>query len=401
MKAEYLWIDVEAVARRIEAKITDDELKTYYEGRKKEFPMDTELPVDLFMGAPELTPARYVPLTDPAHRDMMIKALAREKANEEVDDIFEKVRIEAVDKFYDEYYKVREEIEDARKDGLASEGLVLPHLNDLSAVAAKFGLTLESTPLMDRAEAVAVGRISMARAGSGISNDPRNFAVELFDPKKQLYDGFELADPLGRRYLLRKTEDIAPHVASLEEIHDQVVRAWKREKARPLARKAADDLAARIKAQGGQIKELSIDNRPVISVEQVTKLQPGMPVPSRYGAQFGYERGPATPTDLIEIRMAGQPLVDTLFALKYGETKVEPDQPQENYYVMTLEKRNPVPFMALMGPNGSLAGFKREAQQEIFRRAYAEGMTRLRDQAGYRPQDYPSEAQDREVNREG
>ncbi len=69
VKAEYLAIDSEAVAKRIEAKITEGELKTYYEGRKKEFPMDGELPVDIFMGAPELTPPRYIPLSDPVLHD--------------------------------------------------------------------------------------------------------------------------------------------------------------------------------------------------------------------------------------------------------------------------------------------------------------------------------------------
>ena len=50
--------------------------------------------------------------------------------------------------------------------------------------------------------------------------------------------------------------------------------------------------------------------------------------------------------------MAGQPLVDTLFALKPGEVAVEPDLPKQNYYVMTLEKRDPVAFMALISRYG-------------------------------------------------
>ena len=223
----------------------------------------------------------------------------------------------------------------------------------------------------------------------------------LFDPKTQLYEGFELSDPLGKRYLIRKIEDVAAHVAPLDEIRDEVIRAWKRDKARPLAKKAADELAARIKDQGGRIKDLSIDNRPVIAVDSVTKLKPGMPIPSQVNGQFRFDRGPATPTDLVEIRMAGETLLDSLFALKPGEVAVEADQPQENYYVLTLDKRDPVPFMALMGPNGSHASYRRETQEEAFRKAYGDGMARLREQAGYRPQDYPTEDQDREAGRQG
>jgi hypothetical protein len=400
VKAEYLAIDAEAVARRIEEKITDDELKAYYEGRKKEFPVDTELPVDLFMGAPELTPARYVPLSDPNLHENLNRALARDKANEELRDTFDKVLEESVDKFSEEYYKAKEEIEEAKKDGFSTEGRTLPKPNDLAGVAGKYKMTHEVTTLMDRAEADKAGRVSLARAGSGLSSDPRNFAAVLFDPKTQLFDGFELADPLGQRYLIRKVEDIPAHVAALEEIRDQVARAWKREQARPLALKAAEELAGRLKTQGGQIKELSIDNRPVISVDSVTKLKRGMPIPSRSGGQYNFEFGPPTPTDLIEIKMAGQPLLDTLFALKPGEVAIEPDQPRENYYVLTLDKRDPVPFMTLMGPNGSLASYRRETQEEMMRKSYTEGMERLREQAGYRPQDYPTEAQDREAGRE-
>jgi len=401
VKAEYLSIDSEAVARRIESQITEPELQTYYETRKKEFPMDTELPVDLFQGAPELTPPRYLPLSDPSHHENLKKALARDRADEEIRSTFEKIHDEYVDKFSDEYYKIQEQIEDAKKDGLSTEGLVLPKLNDLSGIASKFGLTYGSTPLMDRTEAETIGPISMARAGSGMPMDSRTFATELFDPKKQLYDSFELGDSLGRKYLVRKTEDIAPHTVPLEDIRDQVVRAWKREKARPMALKAAQELAERLKTQSGQIKELSIDNRPVIAIEQVTKLQPGVMVPSRYGPQFGFERGPATLTDLIEIRMAGEKLLDTLFGLKQGDVMVESDLPQSNYYVMTLDRRTPVPYAALLGPNGSLASFKRETQQEIYRKAYGEGMARLREQAGYHPEDYPADPQDRENSREG
>lgn len=400
VKAEYLSIDAEALAKRIEAKITEDQLKAYYESRKKDFPLDTELPVDLFLGAPELTPQRYIPLSDPTLHASLSRALAREKANEEVQETFEKIREQFVDKFSDDYDRVRGEIEDARKDGLPTDKLVLPKPNDLAGVAKQFGLNHDVTPSMSRKEAETIGRISLARAGSGLTSDPRNFTTVLFDDKTQLYDGFELADPLGQRYLIRKIEDNAAHVVPLVDIHNEVVRAWKRDRARPLAQKAAEELAAKLKAEGGQIKGLSLDNRPVISVESVTKMKPGMPIPSQSGGQFPFERGPATLADFIEIPKAGQPLIDSLFALKPGDVAVEADQPRENYYVMALEKREPVAFMALMGPNGSLASYRYETQQETFRKAYGDGMARLREQAGYRPQDYPSETQDREANRE-
>jgi hypothetical protein len=408
VKAEYLSIDASALAKTIQAKMTEDELKTYYESRKTDFKMDTELPVDLFKDAPELTPQRYLPLSEV--RDVLSEALARDKANEQIQETFEKVREQAVDKFSEEYDKVQEDIDDAKKDGLPTDGLVLPKPNDLAEVAKQVGLAYEATPLVDRTEAEAIGSVglvALARSGSGLTADPRTFAIVLFDPKTQLYDGFELADTLGRsdtlgrKYLIRKTEDIAAHVAPLDEIRDEVVRAWKHEKARPLARKAADELAARVKQAGGQIKELSIDNKPVLSIDAATKMKRGTPFPSQVNGQFRLEFGPPSLTDLVEIQRASEALIDALFALKPGEVAVEADKPEENFYVLTLNKRDPVPFMSLMGPNGTLASYKSETQTETFRKAYGDGMTRLRSQAGYKPQDFPTEEQDREIERRG
>ena len=58
---------------------------------------------------------------------------------------------------------------------------------------------------------------------------------------------------------------------------------------------------------------------------------------------------------------------------------------------MALDHRDPVSYSALMGPNGSLASYWSETQMEVMRKSYAEGMARLRDQAGYKPEDYPAE----------
>ena len=81
---------------------------------------------------------------------------------------------------------------------------------------------------------------------------------------------------------------------------------------------------------------------------------------------------------------------------------VEPDQPKSTYYVLTLEKRDPVSFMALMGPNGSLASYWSETQMEVIRKAYGEGMARLREQAGYQPRGLPVRgARPATTNREG
>ena len=398
VKVEFLSVDANEVAKRIKEKLPEDELKSLYEARKNDpnngFLMDRELPVDIFLGEPKLTPPRFVPFAE--MRDTMADALAREKANDEVQDIFGAIRDDFIDKFADEYYKVQDEIADAQKDGASTEGMVLPKPDDLAGVAKKYGLTHEITPLLDRRGAENYGRISLARSGSAQAADARNFAAVAFDPKTSIYEGFELNDILGDRYLVRKVADIPAHVPDLKEIRDQVVRAWKLDRARPLARKAAEELAAKVKSEGGQFKDLMVGDRPVTSIESVTKLTPGMPIPSQFNGQFRFQRGPAKPTEIRQIPDASPALIETLFALKPGEVAVEPDLPKTTYYVLTLEKRDPISYMALMGPDGSLASYWGETQMDVMRKAYDEGMVRLREQAGYKPEDYPSEEKTRD-----
>ncbi len=96
----------------------------------------------------------------------------------------------------------------------------------------------------------------------------------------------------------------------------------------------------------------TVDDRPVLAIDEVTKLKSGMPVPSQVNGEFRFERGPATPTELRQIPEAGPNLLDALFALKAGEVAVAPDLPETSFYVMTLDKRHPVSYMALMGPSG-------------------------------------------------
>ncbi len=379
VKVEFLSLDANDRARSVKASLPEADIKSYYETKKVAFPLDIGLPPDLFLGEPKLTPPRYQPYAD--LRDGLADALARERADDQIQDTFGAIRDEVIDKFADRYKEAQDEISDARKEGRPTDAIVVPKPDDLAVVAKKFGLNHEVTPLLDRHEAEQYGRISRARSGAGRAADARDFAAVAFDAKTTVFDGFELGDILGDRYLARKIVDEPAHVATLAEVRDQVVRAWKVEKARPLARKAAEEYAAKLKAEGGTIQTLAVDGRPVVAIDAATKLKPGVPVPSRFAGQFRYERGPASPTDLPQIPGAGPALIDALFALKPGQVAVAADRPQTTYYALTLDKRDPVSFLSLMGPSGALAGYWSETQTEVGRKSYADGMARLREQA--------------------
>ena len=71
-------------------------------------------------------------------------------------------------------------------------------------------------------------------------------------------------------------------------------------------------------------------------------------------------------------------------ALKAGEVAVEPDKPETTFYVLTLDRKTPVKYMALMGPAGAFSSYGSEARTEVMRRSYTDGMARLRDEAKYK-----------------
>ncbi len=391
VNVEFLQTDINQVARRIKPTIPESELKKYYEAHKTDYPLDFELPVAIFAGAPELTPPRYIAFE--FVRETIVETIAREKANEEIQETFGKIRDEVIDKFSDAYHDVEDEIAEAKKDGSPTDKYVLPKLTDLTEIAQKYGLKREVTGLITRSEAETYPVIFLARAGLSPtkSTDAKTFADIIFGPKSQLFDSFEMNDFIGNCFLGRKIADEPAHVAELKDVRDLVVRAWKLEKARPLAKKAAEEYAAKLKSLGGQIKELSVETRPVLEISSVTKLQPGPEIPSQHPGLIPGRRGPAVLTEIRQIPNAGTAILDSMFSLRPGDVAVETDLPQSTYYVIALEQRQPVTYQSLMGPTGSLASYQGETEGNVFRKAVTEGMERLRTQAGYKPQNYPSE----------
>ena len=382
VKVEFVSIDAADVSRKIAEKLPEAEVAAYYEGRKKEFPLDIGLPADLFLGAPQLTPPRYIPFAD--QKDAMTKALAKERADEQVADTFDKVREEALDPYADAYIEQQAKIDEAKKEGRTADGVELPKYEDLAAVAKKYGLNHEISPPLTQDEAERYGRISMARTGTGRANDGNDFDHTLFEKKTNLFEGIEFTDTLGDRYLARKLSDEPAHVAPLREVRDQVVRAWKVAKARPVAQKAAEAYAATLRNEGGVIKTLTVADRPVLTIDEVTKMKQGMSIPSQVNGEFRFERGPASPAEIRQIPEASPKLLDELFALKPGAVAVEPDRPETTFYVMTLDHRKPASFAALMGPAGDFASYGSDTMREGMRRSLTDGMARLREQAHFK-----------------
>ena len=145
VQLEVLSLDGNALARGLRDKVTEAELRSYYENHKSEFEVPSELPADLFADQPDLTPPIIQAFSEV--RGMLAPRLAEEKAQSEIVDKFTQIKESEMIPFADKYLAALDEQEEAKKQGNGSS-VVLPTPRDLKAIADREGLNYEKTPLL-------------------------------------------------------------------------------------------------------------------------------------------------------------------------------------------------------------------------------------------------------------
>lgn len=375
VQVEYLSIDGNAKARAYRDTLTEADLRSYYENHKAEFKVPSDLPDDLFADAAELTPPVIQSFAEV--RELLAPRLAEQKAQEEINEIFNRLRDEVLIPYADDYLAALDDQEEAGKRGETE--VVFPEPVDLKALAEKEKLNYEISPLLSRDQAENYGAISGAEVGATRLSGGRRFADEFFDSKTGLYDPVELTDILGTRFLARKVKDEEPRIPPLDEVKSDVIAAWKEAKARPLAEQAAKELAAKLKEQGGKIDEARVDDYRVIEIPPITRTQAGgMPASI-------FEPAPEAETPIPDVPLAGDEFRDAYFNVQPGEAVVAFNEPKTEYYVITLDRREPANFAALYAPTGEEFRFKMLVNQEAGRQQDEYWMGRLREQAGLKP----------------
>jgi hypothetical protein len=381
---EILSIDGNALARGIKDKLTEAELRTAYENHKPEYPQrpkPTDLPVDLFAGQPELTPPALRSYDDV--RTELATALAEERAQAEISEKFGKIKDDVLIAFANQYAEALDAIEEAKKQG-ASKLPDLPAPANLKELAQRERLGHEITPLLSREQAERYGQISTAELGVTKFSGEKKFADEFFDPKKALYEPEELADPLGTRFLVRKLADVRAHVPPLDEVRTDVSLAWKTAKARVLAEKAARDLAADVKKKGGVIKDTTFAGYRVVSIPPLTRRLPNL-LASRF------DSGTPEESPIPDVPHAGDEFRNAFFALQPGEVSIATNQPKTDFYVLTLDRREPATFATLFAPNGDEFRYKMLTRNQAARKLVDDWMGSLRQQAGLEPDWRPAD----------
>ena len=174
--------------------------------------------------------------------------------------------------------------------------------------------------------------------------------------------------------------------------------AWKTEKARPMAQKAAEQVAEQVKKQGSPPKDATFQGYPVVTIPAIARMQSPMNLSTNPFRMDEPEESP-----ISGVNFPGEAFRKAYFSLQPGSVAVSPNQPQTTYYAMILDRREPATFSALYALAGDEYRYKSLAKEHADRQLIESWMSSLRRQAGIDPNwTPPDEAKEKEAaNRRG
>jgi hypothetical protein len=204
-------------------------------------------------------PVQYQPLEDV--RDEIRRQLAQDKVVQQMDTLMSKLEGE-LSALYTPYFSATLEAESAGKDRPQPPA----GLTDLSKLAIDNGL-----------DAGKIGPISQLELndtplGKSAKQDDQTtpLVIALFAGAAELYQPNVSFDLDNNRFLSIKTSDTPARVPPLSEVRDEVVHAWKLQKAADLALKHAGELAKQAQSAGKSLEDTLADDKNV----KFTKTDP-------------------------------------------------------------------------------------------------------------------------------
>lgn len=184
----------------------------------------------------------------------------------------------------------------------------------------------------------------------------------LYQDNSHAYTTQFAQDAAGNRYLLWVTEIDPDHVPKLADVKADVIKAWKTEKARPLALKRAEELAA--KAASASSLEAGLAGVPGVEPKltgSFTWMTQGS-IP-QFTAQV-----PPRLSEVPNVTDAGNEFMRKVFSLSEGQTGVAFNRPEDTAYVIRALQFEPSTFdlrtSFLAAEDGSYLNAGRPEMQE-------------------------------------
>jgi hypothetical protein len=201
--------------------------------------------------APEKKPVEYQPLDEV--RDQIRRQIAETKVNDQLRDKMGELETE----LHGAYTKYLGQVFDAEATE-KPRPTPPPELADLAPMAKKNGIAADKTG------PVSFLQLRDTPLGMSVTTDQNNrFVLLAFGRELELYQPVATFDLDGNRYLAMKTSDTPARVPTLDEVRDEVVLAWKMQKASELALKHAEEVAKKAQASGTWLADYFADNKEI------------------------------------------------------------------------------------------------------------------------------------------
>lgn len=207
---------------------------------------------------------------------------------------------------------------------------------DLAKVAEENRLRLGATGALSRAQFEQLEVLNRATRVDRRATRPESFADVVFsgEPGGGLYVPRMVHDgESGTYFTIWKTEDLPPTAPPLDAVREQVVAAWRRERAEAEAEKKANALAEAANAADGDLaKAVSGDEK--LRVQSTDRFPQVRTFP---WPQQGTEI--RLPVEIPQIPGADDQFVNEVFQWDEGRVGVLPDAARDHFYVVRLAER--------------------------------------------------------------
>ncbi|QDV77846.1 hypothetical protein [Botrimarina mediterranea] len=276
----------------------------------------------------------YQPLDEV--KEEIRRRLAIDLAVQRITEKMNRIKRELDDAFYayeDELLRVDEKNANAKKPAVPSK------LTDLKPLAEAEQLELIEVDQASRME------LRETPVGGSFTIDAAtNSAIPLWytaflSEELPLYQPLLTRDPEGNNYLTLVTERYPGVTPKLEDVREQVVAAWKRQKAAELALKKAEELAKQASDKGGSLTDFfaAMENPPVASddikeTDAFAYLTIGRIAPNSRQVPLQMSQ----PEPLVA---AGPELLQGVFELKPGQVGAELNHDHSLAYVLRIAER--------------------------------------------------------------
>lgn len=340
---EYFEADVQSIIEQEMKQVSREEVRDYYEANKEQYRIEesTEESDDVDAGVDD----------EPGDEDA--QGGSSEPEYRSLDDVENEIRRElagpaATAKAQRALKNATAVLKEYFFEFLAweqeSEG-EKPTPPDMGALAEKFGLEFERTPLQD------VTQLDNSSLGQALRSE--------YDHERKAYVTVRIGegdDPT--QYLYWKTEETDERVPELEEVRDEVERAWRLREAKKLARSDAQQKAEQARERGESLREALGDD--VIQTNEFSWLSPG-------GGNVAMGGGGLTPSFVFGVDLPGREFFETVTSLHEGEVAITHNAPETVYYVARVaSEKLENDFFESFQPTEEVNEIGRGEQQRLF-----------------------------------